>query len=114
MAKINHAASANDLTKETLKALTLKGFHVWRQNNVGVYDAKIKAYRANSATKGIPDIIGFHKRTGKFVCAEIKVGKDKMSDDQIAFMTAADSANCAWFVIKSINDIVTKIYDVNY
>jgi Holliday junction resolvase len=105
MAKINHAASANDLTKETLKALTLKGFHVWRQNNVGVYDAKIKAYRANSATKGIPDIIGFHKKTGRFVCAEIKVGKDKLSKEQIAFMDAAGAANCWYFLVKSMSDI---------
>ena len=35
--------------------------------------------------KGVPDIIGFRLSDGKFVGIEIKINKDKMSDDQTKF-----------------------------
>ena len=53
---------ANQLTVQTLKALSLKGYHVWRQNNGGVYDPVKKVFRRNSSTPGVSDIIGFHKK----------------------------------------------------
>lgn len=96
---------ANTLTSQCLLVLSAKGFYCWRQNNAAVFDATKKVYRSNSATKGIPDILGFNKTTGKFICVEIKVGKDKLSIYQNEFLTTAQKATCNVFVIKTTDDI---------
>ena len=96
---------ANALTNQCLLVLAAKGFYVWRQNNAAVFDATKKIYRSNSATKGIPDILGFNKTTGKFICVEIKVGKDKLSVFQQEFLTTAQKATAYTFVIKTTDDI---------
>lgn len=106
-------SEANTLTKHCLKALSLKGFNVWRQNNGGVYDAKIKAYRANSSTPGVPDIIGYRKSDGVFIGVEIKVGKDKLSMAQDAFLKGIIKAGGIAFTISSIEEIENKIYNMD-
>lgn len=96
---------ANALTTQCLVVLAAKGFYCWRQNNAAVFDATKKVYRSNSATKGIPDILGFNKTTGKFICVEVKVGKDKLSMYQDEFLTTAKKATCHVFVVKTTDDI---------
>lgn len=34
------------------------------------------------ATKGVADIIGLHGKSGTFVAVEVKIGSDRLSDDQ--------------------------------
>lgn len=97
--------SANELTKHSLRVLTLKGFHVWRNNNVGVFDATKKVYRANSCTKGISDIIGFHRQTGRFLAAEIKIGKDKLSEEQERFLADVRNSGGIGIVVRGIDDL---------
>lgn len=99
------ATSANALTKQAIRVLDLKGFHVWRQNNGAVYDQKIKQFRANSSTPGISDIIGFHKKTGQFIACEIKAGKDRLSKEQDEFLKAVVKAGGIALVIRSTDDI---------
>lgn len=99
--------SANALTKHALKILDIKGWHVWRQNNGGVYDAKIKSYRANSSTPGISDIIGFHRTTGQFIACEIKAGKDKISTVQQLFIDRVNRSGGVGMIVRSIDDLET-------
>ncbi len=99
--------SANALTKHALRVLTLCGYHVWRQNNGGVYDATLKKFRANSATKGISDIIGFHRHTGRFIACEIKAGRDKISVEQERFLSDVKQAGGVGIVIRSIDNLET-------
>ncbi len=101
------STSANALTKHALRILTLCGYHVWRQNNGGVYDATLKKFRANSATKGISDIIGFHRHTGRFIACEIKAGKDKLSVEQEQFLYDVRQAGGVAIVIRSIDNLET-------
>ncbi len=97
--------NANQLTQYALKVLRLAGFYVWRQNNGGVYDAKLGRYRANSATKGISDIMGFHTSTGKIIACEIKAGKDRLSAEQVNFLAAVEAAGGVALVVRHANDL---------
>ena len=80
------STGTGSLTKAALSLLVMYGFKVWRQNNGGVYDAKLECYRAGSSTPGISDIIGYHKATGRFAAVEIKSGADTLSDVQEDFL----------------------------
>lgn len=97
--------TANALTQQAIKVLSLCGFHVWRQNNGGIYDAKIGGYRRNSSTPGISDIIGLHKKTGKFIACEIKVGKDKLSPFQERFLEVVKKSGGVAMVIKTTDEL---------
>lgn len=97
--------TANSLTKETLRILDMCGFEAWRQNNAAVYDPVRKVHRSNSATPGIPDILGFDRKTGRFICCEIKSGKDKLSIEQKRFIDRVAASGAYGFVIRSTDDI---------
>jgi prolyl-tRNA synthetase len=97
--------SANALTKSAIHYFSAKGFECWRNNNAAVWDKKNNCYRSNSAKKGVPDIIGYHKQTGVALWVEVKVGKDKLSTEQQQFLNDATKANCFVQVIRTIHDL---------
>jgi hypothetical protein len=97
--------SSSVLTKAALKMLDLAGFQVWRQNNAGVYDNEKEVWRANSSTPGISDILGFRRSNGQFLACEIKAGRDRLSDDQIAFLDGVKEAGGVAIVIRTMDDI---------
>lgn len=79
--------NANSLTKAIVEFLCRNKWIAWRQNNGGVYDAKIKKYRRNPHhKKGVSDIIGFHRKNARFIGVEIKVNGDKASIEQKLFI----------------------------
>ena len=102
MPKITHTA---ELTNYALKAFRLMGYHCWRQNNAAVFDPKIKSFRRNSSEKGVSDILGFHKTTGKFLACEIKVGKDTLSPEQTMFLGKVKSAGGLALVVRHGDDL---------
>jgi hypothetical protein len=102
--------TTNELTTSCIKYATIVGYKVWRNNNGAVYDPKIGCFRKNkNKLLGVPDIIGFHRITGKFIGIEIKVGKDKLSPEQILFINEAINSSCICLVVKEMNDIIDKI-----
>lgn len=103
--KRSPVTSANDLTKHALRVLDLNGYNCWRQNNAGVWDPTKKVFRKNSATPGISDIIGFHRKTGQFLACEIKSGKDKLSPEQTLFLDRVKRAGGLAIVIRTTDDI---------
>lgn len=99
--------SANALTQEAIRVLTLKGYVVWRCQTVGVWDVTKRVFRRNSATKGVSDIIGFKKGEGaRFVAIEVKVGKDKLSPEQVTFLESVEKAGGIALVIRNSDDLV--------
>lgn len=98
-------SNANTLTQLTIKALSLKGYKCWRQNNGATYDPTRKVFRAGSSTKGIPDVIGFHLKTGRFAAAEIKFGKDRLTPEQKQFLKDVEESGGLSLVIRSSDDI---------
>jgi VRR-NUC domain len=97
--------TANALTKQALITLSMSGFHVWRQNNGGVFDPTKKVFRRNSSTPGISDILGYQKKTGKILAIEIKSGKDVLSPAQVEFLDGIEKAGGYSFVVRTPDDI---------
>jgi hypothetical protein len=121
---------ANQLTKAVLQVLNHSGYKAWRNNTVGVFDVNYAVDRVTKekpATKaqlrkilngcrrksqtipGQPDIIGYQKRTGKFIGVEIKAGKDKLSTHQIRFMDEANKAGAMVIECREVSDVVELI-----
>ncbi len=57
--------------------------------------------------KGISDIIGFHRHTGRFIACEIKAGKDKLSVEQEQFLSDVKQAGGVGIVVRSIDCLET-------
>ena len=93
------------LTNATLRVLTLNGFTAWRNNNIPTFDAKRNIYRANTTKKGISDIIGFQRSTGRFLAVEIKNGKDKLSAEQKVFLGDVKNGGGIAMVIYNMTDV---------
>lgn len=69
-----------DIIRESaLKELKLRGYDVWRNNNIAVRGRKFIGRR------GVSDIIGKTK-DGRWVACEVKTVNDKISDDQKQFL----------------------------
>lgn len=100
----------NKFTHAVIKLLVLNGFKVWRNNNGAVWDAKIGRYRKNGQTLlGVPDIIGFQKKTGRAIYVEIKTGSDKLSDEQRSFLIEALENGCIAFECRQIEDVERRL-----
>lgn len=72
--------TANELTKFMLGYLDSIWFEVWRNNNLAVKG------RAFIGRKGVPDIIGYHKKYGQYIGCEVKALGDKLSKEQVIFL----------------------------
>lgn len=71
---------ANALTDAVIKYFKLNGGIAYRINTMGVFDKAKGTFRTSGMKKGLPDVIGIYK--GKFIGVEIKIGKDRQSEDQ--------------------------------
>ena len=98
--------SASNLTKMMLDFLKDGGNEVWRNNNLAVRG------RAFIGRKGVPDIIGYNKKYGYFVCCEIKAIADRLSADQIVFLEELSMAGGTAMLCQQVRDetIIVKIY----
>ena len=55
--------------------------------------------------KGISDIIGFQRETGRFLAVEIKNGKDKLSAEQKVFLEDVKNGGGIAMVIYNMTDV---------
>jgi hypothetical protein len=103
-------SKSNDLTAAIITHMNYSGFFVWRNNTVGIYDPVKKVFRKKrSQLNGISDIIGFRKKDGKFVGIEIKIGYDKMSDEQIYFQEQVLLGNGLFFIAKDFDSYLNWV-----
>lgn len=98
----------NTLTQLCLTFLKLRGFLAWRQNNGAVFDPVRQAFRSNSSTKGIADILAI-EQGGRFWAIEIKTGKDKQSPEQIQFGKDVTKKGGVYLVVKELDDLIKFI-----
>ena len=89
---INMDLTCGIITKFALMKLESKGYYVWRCNNLSVPGRKFIGER------GVADITGFCKTTGKAVYCEVKTIKDKLSDYQIVFLNRAKNAGALCYL----------------
>lgn len=92
---------ANALTDAVITYMKLKGGIGYRINNMGVYDASLGKFRTSGTKKGIPDIIGIYK--GRFIGVEIKIGKDRQSDDQKLREQEINKAGGYYYIAKEFD-----------
>ena len=98
--------NANQLTTYVVKVFRRAGYTCWRENTTGLWDAKANAYRANpGAMLGKSDVIGFHSTTGLFLACEVKVGRDRLSAAQTAFLDAVKAAGGLALVVRHGDDL---------
>lgn len=99
--------TANGLTKCINSWAKVNAAHFQRMNTTGQYDAKLGIYRRSGATKGVTDILVIHK--GKTLNIEVKIGKDRMSSEQIKMRSSIEAAGGVYWIVKSYDDFLEKI-----
>lgn len=103
------ASPTNSLTQAIIQLLVLHGFRAWRQNNAAVYDPTRKVFRANSATPGISDVLGYHRSSGIFCAVEVKTGSDKLSPEQTEFLAGIRLAGGFACEGRSLTQVETEL-----
>jgi len=69
-----------------------------------ITDILRKYYRpVPSSRKGVTDVIGVDLATGKWIVVEIKVGADRLSEDQVEFMDIMRKAGASVWLCREIN-----------
>lgn len=98
--------NANQLTTYAVKVFRHAGYFCWRENTAGIWDAKANAFRKNPGTlTGKSDVLGFHRTTGRFLACEVKVGNDRLSAEQEAFLAAVREAGGLALVVRHGDDL---------
>ena len=75
--------ASSDLTNAVIAHIYKAGGYAWRASSVGVFDTKMMKHRA-AAKKGVADVLSCYK--GILIAIEIKIGTDRLSDEQEGFM----------------------------
>lgn len=103
-----------ELSKATIRAsaikeLTWRGYDVWRQNNIAVRG------RTFIGRLGVSDVIGFtNKSQGcRFVACEIKTINDRLSKEQIKFLTDVLSSGGVSLIAKQSNKGNVELIEFN-
>ena len=76
-------SKANDLTNQIINHIYKQGGFAWRASSVGVYDSAKQTFRT-AAKKGVADVLSCFK--GHLIAVEVKIGSDRLSDEQEGFM----------------------------
>ncbi len=91
----------NNIVNYVLSGLSLS-CNAWRTNSgrIDRDDLHVKL-----APKGTADVIGYHRRNGKFVAVECKKRTGKLSFEQELFIDAVKAAGGYAFVVYSTEDV---------
>lgn len=80
--------TASQLTRDALLILKNRGVTAWRNNNHATRG------RRNNVQLGVSDIIGYHRFTAIAHWIEVKKIGDKLSPEQVIFLSRASKAGC--------------------
>jgi hypothetical protein len=103
--------TANRITANVLRVIKMQpGCTAYRVNNVGVWDAAKKVYRAGNTEKGLPDIFAIIR--GRFAGIEVKAGRDKMSTEQQQRRFEIEKAGGLYFECRSTDEFLTWFKEI--
>jgi hypothetical protein len=91
-----------------LAELEFKGkLTAWRQNNVGVWDAKAGTYRKGGlgSRKGIPDIMGCLPPHGRMLAVEVKGPKGVQSSEQKGFQRDITRMGGLYLLVRDVEEL---------
>lgn len=109
-AKSKKQSPANALTDSICKYIKLNSGIAYRVNSQGQYDAKLGRWRKSGMKKGLPDIIAIYN--GLFVGIEVKIGRDKQSEDQKLREEEIEKAGGVYYIAKEF-DSFKEYFDDN-
>lgn len=92
-------STSNDLTQRILDFLYRNEAYAWRAQSAGLFDRRLGTYRSAPKT-GVSDILGITK--GRFFGVEVKIGKDKLRDEQIGFIKNIEHHGGKVFIAKEL------------
>jgi hypothetical protein len=108
---------ANKLTSEIIRYVMQLGGTARRVNVMGVYDKNLGKHRTSGMRKGFEDVsacipvyINGYK-IGVNFGYEVKIGKDKMSDDQEERKVELTSAGGVYIESKSMSQVISDTQD---
>lgn len=111
---------ANELTDSVMRYMKSVGCATARINTTGIYDERLGKYRYSGSTKGVEDVsctmpvfVGGHK-LGVTVAVEIKIGADRMSEDQRARKAAVEGAGGHYIVAKTFDQFKQDVDNLIY
>jgi hypothetical protein len=94
------------LMKAVLQLLKLRGVFFYRQNTGAVqatYKGRSRYVRFGAV--GAPDIVCVIR--GRYVGIELKAGKGKQTEDQLAFQVNLEKAGGAYLVVRDAAELAT-------
>jgi|SRR3990167_2980865 len=91
-------SEASSLTNDIIDYFHKTGAYAWRASSTGIYDRSKGGYRT-APKKGVTDILAIYK--SRFIAVEIKIGKDRLSEEQQGFMKNIEYHGGAVFVARS-------------
>ena len=98
-------SAASELTNNIINHIYRQGGYAWRASSVGVFDTKEMHFRA-SAKKGVADVLACYK--GILIAVEIKIGKDRLSDEQEGFLKNIQAAGGKAIVAKTFEQFTEE------
>lgn len=98
-------STANGLTKAIVEWLTLNGCWATRVSSAGRYLPGAKKFIPSTTKKGTADIHAVI--AGRHVSIEVKIGKDRMSDEQSKVKSAIEKAGGVYFIASSFDEFMT-------
>ena len=98
--------SENSLQNLIRIELSKQGFTVFRANVIGAY-TKDGRYIPPSLPKGFSDL--FAIKDGKIYFFEVKFGKNKVSPEQLNFITQMQAKGCVAEVVYSMEEVLKCI-----
>ncbi len=106
--------TANGLTTAIILLIEgLEGFAT-RQQSQGQYNARLGMLTKSTTKKGVTDITGL--LNGKPVNIEVKIGKDRQSDDQKKVQQQIEAAGGIYYIAKDLQSTFTWLcsnYDIS-
>ena len=103
--------TANGLTKMIIDWINYNGGQAERINTTGRYLVGQRKWIKGTGTKGSADISATIQ--GKSVKIEVKIGKDKMSEDQHRYQEAIEKAGGIYYIAKDF-DSFYEWYNKNF
>lgn len=105
--KQNNQVRESIIQKQILDYLKMrKDLVCWRNQNIGIYDPKIKKFRSSNSIPGASDIFGVWKSTGQFIAIEVKSEIGRLSDNQRNFLKMISDCNGIAIVARSLEDVI--------
>ena len=99
------AETANGLTKKIVLHIRANGGFATRLQSTGLYRADLKRYVESQQVGGMGDVVAVIN--SHFVSVEVKIGRDKLSEQQIRTIAALEQAGASCFVAHSFDEFET-------